>query len=170
MNFLEGAKFYIDAYKEIYPLDAESKECAPDEKMSYRNAMVNYFESMKKRANSEGDFFPNKSTIEKAINYFLKNNAGLTLFLQHPALPIDKNQQEGLLRKPVIGRKTWLGTHSKRGALTGSIFHSLVESCKLNKVNPRDFFKDLVMAILQGKPPFTPSEYKKGDWKGVPGS
>jgi transposase len=170
MNLSKDANFYIEAYKEIYRLEAESKERPFEEKMTFRREMEKYFDSMKKKANSGEDFFPNKSSMGKAINYFLKNYEGLTLFLQNPHLPIDNNQQEALLRNPVIGRKTWYGTHSKRGALTASIFHSLVESCKLNKVNPRNYFKDLIEHIQQGKPPFTPSEYKKGDWKGVPGS
>ena len=64
------------------------------------------------------------------------------------------------MRSPVIGKKTWYGTHSKRGAKTSSILFSLVESCKLNKVNPRDYFKEIVLSIHQNQKIFTPSEYK----------
>ena len=49
-------------------------------------------------------------------------------FLMSPRLPIDNNPQERLLRNPVIGRKTWYGTHSKLGAETAAILFSLVES------------------------------------------
>jgi hypothetical protein len=65
------------------------------------------------------------------------------------------------MRNPVIGRKTWYGTHSKRGSKTAVIIFSLVESCKLNNINPRIYFKDLVQAIHQGKAAFTPAEYAK---------
>ena len=57
--------------------------------------------------------------------------------------------------------KTWYGTHSKRGAETASIILTLVETCKLNKVNPREYFKDLTENLLSGKEPYTPSEYLK---------
>jgi hypothetical protein len=36
---------------------------------------------------------------------------------------------------------------------------SLVESCKLNKINPRDYFKEIVLAIHQKQQTFTPYEY-----------
>ena len=33
--------------------------------------------------------------------------------------------------------------------------------CKLNKVNPRDYFKDIVHAIHEKRDIFTPNEYLK---------
>ncbi len=70
------------------------------------------------------------------------------------------DSQEALLRNSVIGRKTWYGTHSKRGAKTAAILFSLVESCKLNKVNPRLYFKILIKSLHEGKVSFTPKEFK----------
>ena len=95
----------------------------------------------------------------KALSYFLKNYSELTLFVQNIELPIDNNSQEAQLRNPVVGRKTWYGTHSKRGARTMAILFSLVESCKLNKINPRKYFKKLVADLHQGKKPYTPQAY-----------
>jgi hypothetical protein len=83
----------------------------------------------------------------------------LTLFLKIENIPIDNNSQERLMRCPVVGRKTWYGTHSKRGAETNPILFSLVESCKLNKVNPREDFKDIVHAIHEKRKVFTLNEY-----------
>ena len=91
----------------------------------------------------------------------MKNYAGLTLFLTDPEIPIDNNSQEGLLRSPVVGRKTWYGTHSERGALTAAILFTLVESCKLNHVNPREYFKQLVTDLHDGEPVLTPVEFKQ---------
>ena len=103
--------------------------------------------------------YSSKSSLVKAINYLLNNFVELTYFLKHEDLPIDNNSQERLMRSPVIGRKTWYGTHSKRGAETNAVMFSLVESCKINKVNPRDYFRDIVHAIHEKRPIFTPNEY-----------
>ena len=103
---------------------------------------------------------PSKSAIGKALAYFLENYEGLTRFLADPALPIDNNAQERLLRNPVIGRKTWYGTHSKRGARTAAILFSLVESCKLNGVNPREYFKCLVQDLHLKKSAYSPYQFK----------
>lgn len=150
------AQYFIDQYKEIYKLESETKEKPPDEVLRIRTEMVPLFEAMKKRALEDIAQYPAKSSLGKAFGYFFKNYQELTFFTKDPDLPIDNNSQERLLRNPVIGRKTWYGTHSKRGAKTAAILHSLVESCKLNNVNPRLYFKDLVAHLLEGKAPYTP--------------
>ena len=105
--------------------------------------------------------YSSKSSLVKAVSYFIKNFHELTLFLNFEDLPIDNNSQERLMRNPVIGRKTWYGTHSKRGAETNAVLFSIVESCKINKVNPRDYFRDIVHTIHEKRSIFTPNEYSR---------
>ena len=86
---------------------------------------------------------------------------------------MENSRYSRLLRSPVVGRKTECGTHSKREATTTAILFSLVESCKLNKVNPREFFKKLVQDIHDGNKPYTPREFKmlslnRGNKGGLP--
>ena len=114
---------------------------------------------MERRAIALRNGCSDKSSLGKAIRYLINNFVELTLFLNYSDVPIDNNSQERLMRSPVIGRKIWHGTHSKRGAKTATIIFSLVESCKLNNINPRFYFKQLVEAIHQGKAAFTPAEY-----------
>ena len=77
------------------------------------------------------------------MSYFLENYDGLTLFLKNPSLPIDNNQQERLLRNPVVGRKTWYGTHSKRGAQIWQ------QSCSrwLNPANSTKLTQEYILKI-----------------------
>jgi transposase len=141
--------------------ESELKLSPREEHCSYREQMRVHFVSMKEKALSEENYYPSKSLMGKAISYFLKNYDLLTLFLGNIDLPIDNNSQERLMRNPVIGRKTWYGTHSKRGATTAAVLFSLVESCKLNKINPRKYFEALVECLHQGKAAFTPGEWEK---------
>ncbi|NRA63203.1 MAG: transposase [Pseudobacteriovorax sp.] len=73
-------------------------------------------------------------------------------------MPIDNNSQERLLRSAVIGRKTWFGTHSKRGAKTAAILFSLIESCKIKNINPRRYFAMVIADLHAGKPGFSPHQ------------
>src|SRR6202000_2186235 len=109
-----------------------------------RDQMRPRFEAMKKRALEELPSYPEQSKYGKALRYYLEHYEGLTLFLTDPEIPIDNNSQEGLLRNHVVGRKTWYGTHSERGALTAAILFTLVETCKLNHGNPREYFKHMI--------------------------
>jgi hypothetical protein len=159
VNYPE-AYFYLDHYHEIYQLNKESKGKSPNEVLKLREKMKPRFEAMKARAMEESPRYPSGNKYGKAVNYFLGNYDGLTLFLEDPEVPIDNNAQERLLRSHVVGRKTWYGTHSEQGAETAAILFSIVETCKLNDVNPREYFKNLVQDLLVGKNPYTPSDYK----------
>ena len=122
--------------------------------------MKSHFEALRSKALEELPRYPSQNQYGKALNYFLSNYDGLTFFLTDAEVPIDNNSQERLLRSHVVGRKTWYGTHSKRGARTAAILFSLVETCKLNQVNPREYFKNLVQDLLAGKSPYTPKDFK----------
>ena len=78
------------------------------------------FNEMQTRAKQDLEHYSSKSSICKALNYLLNNYEGLTLALSNVAIPLDNNGQERLLRSPVVGRKTWYGTHSKKGARTAA--------------------------------------------------
>ncbi len=119
------------------------------------------FEAMRAKALEELASYPEQGQYAKALKYFLGNYAGLTLFLEDPDIPIDNNSQERLLRNHVVGRKTWYGTHSERGALTAAVLFTLVETCKLNHVNPREYFKSLVTDLHDELEPRTPLEFKQ---------
>lgn len=160
-NFPNEAEFYLSRYDAIYQLERELKERAPPDWPETRRSMAPLFEQMRMHALEAVANYPPKSAIGRAMSYFLENFAGLTRFVGNAALPIDNNPQERLLRNPVIGRKTWYGTHSKQGAETAAILFSLVESCKLNEVNPRGYFKRLVADLHAGLAPYTPQEFAR---------
>jgi len=153
-------RFFVVLYKRIYNLEKKSAQ-PPDKILEYRARMAPLFEAMKKKALAAIAGYSSKSSMGKALSYFLKNYCELTLFLGDPDLPIDNNPQESLLRNSVVGRKTWYGTHSERGAQTAAIMFTLVESCKLVGVNPREYFKKLVEDLHRGKPAYIPWEFKQ---------
>ena len=157
----EETRFFIVLYKRIYNLEKKAKEKPPDKILEYRQRMAPLFAAMKTRALGIIASHSAKSKMGKALSYFLENYDALTLFLNNPELPIDNNSQERQMRNPVVGRKTWYGTHSRRGAETAAILFSLVESCKLVGVNPREYFKKLVEDLHRGKAPYIPWEFKE---------
>ena len=153
MSFTNEGKLFIWCYKKIYRLE-KIKDF--NKRRLWQKI---YYKSMERAGLRLKSSYSSKSSLIKAVDYFIRNFYELTLFLKFEDLPIDNNSQERLMRNPVIGRKTWYGTHSKRGAETNAVIFSLVESCKINKVNPRDYFRDIVHAIHEKKSIFTPNEY-----------
>ena len=164
--FAAEASFFLDRYRAIYFLESQLKRLRvkdpnlPKQRiLEIRGKMAVFYEEMRKRAETEQFNYSDKSSIVKAMNYFLKNYAGLTLFLTHENLPIDNNAAERILRNPVIGRKTWYGNHSPQGADTTAVLFSIFESCKLNRVNPSKYLNRLIQALHAQEPLFTPYTY-----------
>lgn len=153
--------YYLEQYHEIYKLEpGKDENKSPHEVKELREKMRAYFELMKAKATEELPKYFKGNKYFLALNYFLENYDGLTLCLEDPEIPLDNNRQERLLRSHVVGRKTWYGTHSEQGAETAAILFTLVETCKLNGVNPREYFPALVKSILNRGPAFTPVEWK----------
>ena len=158
-NFEKESNFFIKLYQRIYRLeDLEYKvDLTAIQKRSWQKL---YMRVMEKEALRIKSSYSSKLSITKALNYFINNFDSLIKFTEDPELPIDNNPQERQMRTPVVGRKTWYGTHSKRGGKTTAIMFSIVESCKLNKINPREYVTDLVRALHQGMPAFSPKQYR----------
>lgn len=152
------AEFFIKRYRRIYRLENLTKEY-PDHCLRIRKKMRRHFEKMRDRCLRDKGGYSGKSKYGEAMSYFLNHYGEFVRFIENPELPIDNNPAERLLRSAVIGRKTWYGTHSKRGAETAAILFSIMESCKLNKVNPREYLKNLVQDLHAGKNVYTPKEY-----------
>ena len=154
-SFVSESRLFLWCYEKIYHLEKKK------ELKDRRRWQLLYYRLMERFGLKIKSSYSNKSSLVKGIDYLIKNFDELTLFLKFEDVPIDNNSQERLMRSPVIGRKTWYGTHSKRGAETNAVLFSLVESCKLNKVNPREYFRDIVHAIHEKRPIFSPYEYLK---------
>jgi transposase len=150
----------IEHYKLIYKLNKESKGLLPEGILQTRQEMKPHFEAIKAEAEAKINTYSSKSQMATAYNYFLKNYDGLTLFLTNHLIPIDNNGSERLLRSHVVGRKTWYGTHSRKGAEVAAVHFTIVETCKLNGLNPREYYTDAIRRIHSNCELLTPRQYK----------
>ena len=101
-----------------------------------------------------------ESGLHKAIGYMLNMWPGLVLFLDDPNIPLDNNGTERAARGPVLGRKNHYGSRSLRGTEVAATLYSLVESAKLNDVEPRLYLRVAVRAGLRGETIPLPHEVK----------
>jgi len=101
-----------------------------------------------------------ESGLHKAIGYMIHMWKGLVLFLDNPDIPLDNNGTERAARGPVLGRKNHYGSHSQRGTEVAATLYSLVESAKLNDLEPRLYFQVAVSAGLRHETVPLPHEVK----------
>lgn len=157
------SKKFMMWYQKIYQLEKEVKILLPrnvDEARAKRQEMFSIFDAMEAQAKNDLTCYPSGHSHYQASQYFLNHFSKLTASIPDPYVPLDNNLAERGLRSHVIGRKTWYGTHSERGAEAASIHFTIVESCKMCKVNPREYYREIVNAIHFKRPLFTPSQFK----------
>src|SRR5207244_12811626 len=62
---------------------------------------------------------------------------GLTVFVEHPELPMDNNTAERVQRGPVVGRKNYYGSGAIWAGRLAAMMFSLLQTLQLWDINPR---------------------------------
>jgi transposase len=93
-----------------------------------------------------------QSPLGKAIAYLGKHWDGLRVFLSDPDVPLDNNQTERAMRGVVLGRKNHFGSRSERGTKVAAMMYSLVESAKINGVDPELYLKLAALEAIGDRP------------------
>lgn len=91
------------------------------------------------------------SAIVQAIDYSLNAWAALTLHLDDGAVPIDNNHIEQQIKPWKLGAKNWLFVGSELAGQRAAVVMSLVQSAKLNAIDPWAYLRD-VLARIHGHP------------------
>lgn len=85
-----------------------------------------------------------KGKLAKAINYALNHWAALERYCEAGYLEIDNNYSERQMKPIALGRKNYLTTGSERGGDAAAVFYSLIESAKVNQLNPYDYLVEVL--------------------------
>lgn len=94
---------------------------------------------------------PGKSDLAKAFRYGLSRRAGFSLFLDDGRVAIDNNPAERALRPIGIGRKNWLFAGAETGAETLARAMTLIETAKMNGLDPQAYLADILDRIHDHK-------------------
>jgi len=122
---------------ELYRIEAELRSLPADARLAGRQArsapltsdMWNWL--MHHRARVAG-----KSPLGEALAYIAKYWDGLCLFLADGRVEIDNNSVERSIRPIALNRKNALFAGHDAGAENWATIASLIETCKLNVVDP----------------------------------
>ena len=94
---------------------------------------------------------PGKSDLAKAFRYGLNRQEAFSLFLTDGRVAIDNNPAERALRPIGIGRKNWLFAGADTGAETLARAMTIIETAKLNGLDPQAYLADILNRIHDHK-------------------
>jgi len=86
---------------------------------------------------------PEDSLAREAMEYTFKEWDKLIVYLDNPAVPIDNNADERVVKAFATGRKNWLFSGSPRGADSSALMYSLVQTSVANGLNPQKYLTNL---------------------------
>ena len=88
-----------------------------------------------------------KSALAKAIRYALSRWKGLSRYIANGRLEMSNNAAERAMKPPVLGRKNYLFCGSDAGGQRAACMYTIIESCKMNGVDPQAYLTDVLARI-----------------------
>ena len=90
-----------------------------------------------------------KTDLAKAIRYTLSRWDALTRYIHDGRIEIDNNAAERAIRGVALGRKNYLFAGSDSGGERAAAIYSLIETCKLNGIDPEAYLRGTIARIAE---------------------
>jgi len=138
---------------ELYAVEKDIRGCAPGQRLSARQARSaplvaafgEWLQAQRLRVSA-------KSRLGEKLAYIHNHWDGLQTFLTDGRVEIDSNAVENLVRPIALNRKNALFAGHDEGGRTWGRIASLIETCKINGVEPFAYLKSTLEAIATGHP------------------
>jgi transposase len=108
---------------------------------------------------------PPRGKLADAIRYALTRWHGLTRFLHDGRVELDTNPVERAIRPVALGRKNHLFAGSDIGGERWATLCSIIETCKMNNVEPYAYLHDVLQRMVDGFPVNRLDELLPWNWK-----
>jgi transposase len=146
------SKEAIDRIAAFYAIEAKAQFAPPAERLAHRAEtaplLAGFFEWAEKTIAK----LSAKSELAEAFRYTLKRREALSRFLTDARLEIDNNVAENAMRGIALGRKNYLFAGSDTGGDRAAAMYTLVQTGKLNGINPETYLRDTLAKIADGHP------------------
>ena len=145
------AREVIERIAAVYAIEDRIRGLDAGERRAARQAETKpLMEALKARLVAVKDGISRRSTLIKAIDYMLERWEGLTAFLDDGRLEPDTNTVERSIRPIAIGKKNSLFSGDEGGGETWAILSSLLNTARLNGVDPEAYLVDVLERMVSG--------------------
>jgi transposase len=147
-NDSERANYVLKLFAQVYKLEKEAKQLDLESKQAVRlEKMKPIYLQLKQWCMDQLPNLLPKSSIAKAISYYLKQYPKLIAVFEDPMLELDNNLVENKIRPLALGRKNYLFAGSHPAAKRLAMMYTFIASCKANNVNPSAYLKSVLTKL-----------------------
>lgn len=151
---------------DIYAVEAEVRGQSPPYRLAARRHRSKpMVDALRAWLEAQLSLISGRSTLAEAIRYALARWQGLTRFLHDGRIELDTNPVERAIRPVALGRKNHLFAGSDGGGERWAILCSLIETAKLNGVEPYAWLADILQRMVDGHPVNRLDELLPWAWK-----
>jgi transposase len=151
----EGSVIAEETIKRIarlYGVEKDARGGSPIERVRLRQTRAKpIFDDLELWLGAQLPKISGKSELAKAIRYALTRMKRLRPYLDHGFLEIDNNSAERAMKPIALGRKNFLFVGSEGGGKSAAIAYTLIQTAKLNGVNPEAWLTDVLGRIADHK-------------------
>ena len=149
LTIAEGAIKRIAA---LYGIEKDARGQSPEHRVAIRQEKAKpLFDELEFWFGAQLPKISGKSELAKAIRYALTRTKKMRPYLDNGILELDNNSAERSMRGVAIGRKNWLFAGSEAGGKSAAIAYTLIETAKLNGVDPQAWLADVLARIADHK-------------------
>lgn len=143
----------LDRIKALYAIEAEIRGLEPAARRAARQRRsLPLIQALEPWLRAKLETISQKTKLAEAIRYALSRWAGLALFLDDGRVELDNNIVERSIRPLALSRKNSLFAGSGGGAEHWAILASLIETAKLNDIDPQAYIASVITRIVAGHP------------------
>lgn len=144
----EKASVALGYIRLLYAVEAEAAAMTPAARVLVRREKsLPILEAFKKWLDQESYRILPQSPMGEALHYTMAQWQALNRYVEDGDASIDNNAIERALRGVAIGRKNFLFAGSEAGGRWMAVAYTLIESCKLNGVDPYRYLKDVLRRV-----------------------
>ncbi|MGA8616656.1 MAG: IS66 family transposase [Xanthobacteraceae bacterium] len=137
----------------LYAIEKEIRGRSADERLVVRQERSRpIIEDLEPWLRAKLALISQKTKLAEAIRYALSRWDGFTRFLDDGRIEIDSNVVERSIRPIALNRKNALFAGSDGGAEHWAVIASLIETCKLNTIDPYAYLADVISKIVNRHP------------------
>jgi len=145
---LSEAVWFIGQIRQLYKIEDETRKLSDAERHALRQQKApTIWDALKTRALELQPKFLPKSTMGKALSYFLDEYEALTKYLRDGRLQIDNNLVENAIRPTAVGRKRWLFIGHPDAGWRSAVIYSIIVSCRRRGINPQEYLSDVLARL-----------------------
>ena len=142
----------IQRIAQLYAVETEARGQPPDERRRIRQAKAKpVLDDLTAWLAEQQTRISGKTPLAAAIRYAITRIKRLRPYLDHGILELDNNRAERAMRGVAIGRKNYLFMGSEGGGKAAAIAYTLIETAKLNGVDPLAWLTDTLARVADHK-------------------